>query len=61
MGLILNLPFDFYLFEAPAVATDAQQEDRILELMVHVPLETERLRDVFGLEGNSLMMIVVAV
>eukprot|EP00974_Lingulodinium_polyedra_P123359 11186488-Lingulodinium_polyedra.AAC.1 len=40
--LILNWPFDFYLFESVAdSADDAQQEDRILELITNMPLETE--------------------
>ena len=29
--------------------------------MVNIPLETERLRDFFGLEGKNLMMIVAKV
>ena len=36
-------------------------EEKILEFMVNIPLETERLRDFFGLEGNNLMMIVAKV
>ena len=59
-SLILNWPFDFYLFES--ADGDAQKlEDKILQLMVNIPLETERLRDFFGLEGKNLMMIVAKV
>eukprot|EP00974_Lingulodinium_polyedra_P100065 9693247-Lingulodinium_polyedra.AAC.1 len=29
--------------------------------MVNIPLETERLRDFFGLEGKNLLMIVAKV
>ena len=58
--LILNWPFDFYLFEAAADSA-AGPEDRMFEFMVNLPVETERLRDFFGLEGKNLMMIVVKV
>ena len=59
--LILNWPFDFYLFEAADDPAGAGPEDRMFEFMVNLPVETERLRDFFGLEGKNLMMIVVKV
>ena len=61
-SLILNLPFDFYLFQSDAADSAAPTlEDKILQFMVNLPLETERLRDFFGLEGKNLMMIVAKV
>ena len=58
--LILNWPFDFHLFNK-ADSTHEEIEDRIMQFMVNIPLETERLRDFFGLEGKNLMMIVAKV
>ena len=58
-SLILNWPFDFHLFRSDAAAPNI--EDKILQFMVNIPLETERLRDFFGLEGKNLMMIVAKV
>ena len=62
-SLILNWPFDFHLFEESDAADSAapKLEDKILQFMVNLPLETERLRDFFGLEGKNLMMIVAKV
>ena len=58
-SLILNWPFDFHLFQSDAAESAAPKlEDKILQFMVNIPLETERLRDFFGLEGKHLMMIV---
>ena len=60
--LILNLPFDFHLFQSDAADSAASKlEDKILQFMVSIPLQTERLRDFFGLEGKHLMMIVAKV
>ena len=61
-SLILNWPFDFHLFQSDAADSAAPKlEDKILQFMVNIPLETERLRDFFGLEGKHLMMIVAKV
>ena len=63
-SLILNWPFDFHLFQVEVnegESADAKLEEKILEFMVNIPLETERLRDFFGLEGKHLMMIVAKV
>ena len=61
-GLILNWPFDFFLFGSDAADSAAPNtEEKILRFMVNIPLETERLRDFFGLEGKNLMMIVAKV
>ena len=61
-SLILNWPFDFHLFESNAADSAAPQlEELILQFMVNLPLETERLRDFFGLEGKHLLMIVAKV
>ena len=61
-SLILNWPFDFHLFQSDAADSAAPKlEDKILQFMVNIPLETERLRDFFGLEGKNLMMIVAKV
>ena len=63
-SLILNWPFDFHLFQVEVnegESADAKLEEKILEFMVNIPLETERLRDFFGLEGKNLMMIVAKV
>ena len=61
-SLILNWPFDFHLFKSDAAESAAPKlEDKILQFMVNIPLETERLRDFFGLEGKNLMMIVAKV
>ena len=59
-SLILNWPFEFHLFKSDE-ADSAEVEDKILQFMVNIPLETERLRDFFGLEGKHLMMIVAKV
>ena len=58
--LILNWPFDFHYFNAVDSA-GRELEDRIMQFMVNIPLETERVRDFFGLEGKNLMMIVAKV
>ena len=50
--LILNWPFDFHLCESDA-ADSAEVEDKILQFMVNIPAETERLRDFFALEGKK--------
>ena len=61
-SLILNWPFDFHLFQSDAAdSAETKLEEKILQFMVNIPLETERLRDFFGLEGNNLMMIVAKV
>ena len=61
-SLILNWPFDFHLFQSDAADSAAPKlEDKILQFMVNIPLETERLRDFFGLEGNNLMLSVAKV
>ena len=61
-SLILNWPFDFHLFQSDAAESAASKlEDKILQFMVNIPLENERLRDFFGLEGNNLMMSVAKV
>ena len=58
-SLILNWPFDFHLFQTEAAdSAGSKLEDKILQFMVNIPLETERLRDFFGLEGKNLMLIV---
>ena len=60
--MILNWPFDFHFFQSDAADSAAPQlEDKILQFMVNIPLETERVRDFFGLEGKHLMMIVAKV
>ena len=61
-SLIMNWPFDVHLFQSDAADSAAPKlEDKILQFMVNIPLETERLRDFFGLEGNNLMMSVAKV
>ena len=61
-SLILNWPFDFHLFQTEAAdSAGSKLEDKILQFMVNIPLETERLRDFFGLEGKHLMLIVAKV
>ncbi len=62
-ALILNWPFDFTLVEAPADddAKERPLEDAIFELMVNLPLQTERLRDFFGLGGKGLVGICAEV
>ena len=61
-SLILNWPFDFHLFQSDeGESAEAKLEEKILQFMVNIPLETERLRDFFGLEGKNLMMIVAKV
>ena len=61
-SLILSWPFDFHIFQTEAAdSAGSKLEDKILQFMVSIPLETERLRDFFGLEGNNLMMIVAKV
>ena len=60
--LILSDAVDFHPFQSDAADSAASKlEDKILQFMVNIPLETERLRDFFGLEGNNLMLIVVKV
>ena len=60
--LILSDAVDFHLFQSDAAESAAPElEDKILQFMVNIPLETERLRDFFGLEGTNLMMIVAKV
>ena len=52
--LILNWPFDVHLFQTEAAdSAGSNLEDKILQFMVNIPLETERLRDFFGLEGKT--------
>ena len=58
--LILNWPFDFHFFNTVDSAGQ-ELEDRIMQFMVNIPLETERLRDFFGLGGKNFMMIVAKV
>ncbi len=59
---ILNWPFDFKLFEDRlGDASGSAVEDAILEAMINIPLETERLRDFFGLEGKNLVNICMKV
>ena len=60
--LILNWPFDVHLFQSDAADSAAPNlEDKIMQFMVSIPLQTERLRDFFGLEGKNLLMIVAKV
>ena len=56
--LILDWPFDFQFFEEKDGET---QQERVFKAMLNIPLETERLRDHFGMDGKNLMLVCAKV
>ena len=55
--LILDWPFDFFLFEGTA----EEMDENIFKKIVNLPASVERLRDFCGLEGQNMMRIVAEV
>ena len=54
--LMLDWPFDFYLFEG----TEDEMEEKITKHIINLPAATERLRDFCGLDMSNLMRITGA-
>ena len=51
--LMLDWPFDFYLFEG----SEDEVEEQIMKHIINLPAATERLRDFCGLDTSNLMRI----
>ena len=60
--LVLNWPFDLYLYEEGAVDADANLitnvDASILTKVINLPLSVERARDYFGMDGGNLLAVV---
>ena len=57
LKLILDWPFDFFLFEGTAEDMD----EKIFKKVVNLPASIERLRDFCGLEATNMMRIAAEV